>query len=156
MVAARIKEPVERMSKSHKNTKLLPDMSQENFHNESPEMERSRPSSPSVEEYAEPSPPPTNTGRRRKNQRGGGPTQNLLGGNPLGDPSQLVNQTVGQVGQTAGQVGQTVGGLGRAVGGAVGGGGKKSDTLKLRLDLNLDVDVQIRARVHGDVTLSLL
>jgi hypothetical protein len=32
----------------------------------------------------------------------------------------------------------------------------KKDTLKLRLDLNLDVDVQIRARVHGDVTLSLL
>lgn len=35
-----------------------------------------------------------------------------------------------------------------------GGGGK--DTLKLRLDLNLEVDVQIKARVHGDVTLSLL
>ncbi|KAF8227284.1 hypothetical protein L208DRAFT_312353 [Tricholoma matsutake] len=27
--------------------------------------------------------------------------------------------------------------------------------LRLRLDLNLDVDIQIKARVHGDVTLSL-
>jgi len=33
-------------------------------------------------------------------------------------------------------------------------GGK--DTLKLRLDLNLEVDIRITARVHGDVTLSLL
>ncbi|KAF8916502.1 hypothetical protein CPB85DRAFT_1432180 [Mucidula mucida] len=30
------------------------------------------------------------------------------------------------------------------------------DTLKLRLDLNLDVEVTIKAKVHGDVTLSLL
>jgi hypothetical protein len=33
---------------------------------------------------------------------------------------------------------------------------QKSPTrLKLRLDLNLDVDIQIKARVHGDITLSL-
>lgn len=32
----------------------------------------------------------------------------------------------------------------------------KKDTLKLRLDLNLEVDIRITARVHGDVTLSLL
>ncbi|KAK0496868.1 hypothetical protein EDD18DRAFT_1164371 [Armillaria luteobubalina] len=51
----------------------------------------------------------------------------------------------------------------RAVSGGVanvGGGGGRSggqkDTLKLRLDLNLDVDISIKARVHGDVTLSLL
>ncbi|KAK0474785.1 hypothetical protein IW261DRAFT_1568282 [Armillaria novae-zelandiae] len=30
------------------------------------------------------------------------------------------------------------------------------DTLKLRLELNLAVDISIKARVHGDVTLSLL
>ncbi|KAJ3757809.1 hypothetical protein F5880DRAFT_1616180 [Lentinula raphanica] len=30
------------------------------------------------------------------------------------------------------------------------------DTLKLRLDLNLDVAVEIKARVHGDLTLTLL
>ncbi|PVF95345.1 hypothetical protein CPB86DRAFT_788088 [Serendipita vermifera] len=28
--------------------------------------------------------------------------------------------------------------------------------LKLRLDLNLEIDVQIKAKIHGDVTLSLL
>jgi hypothetical protein len=32
---------------------------------------------------------------------------------------------------------------------------KSPTRLKLRLDLNLDVDIQIKARVHGDVTLSL-
>ena len=32
----------------------------------------------------------------------------------------------------------------------------KKDTLKLRLDLNLDVAVELKAKVHGDVTLSLL
>ncbi|KAK0185934.1 hypothetical protein F5146DRAFT_162047 [Armillaria mellea] len=30
------------------------------------------------------------------------------------------------------------------------------DTLKLKLELNLAVDITIKARVHGDVTLSLL
>lgn len=36
------------------------------------------------------------------------------------------------------------------------GGGEKNESLKLRLDLNLDVEVTIKAKVHGDVTLSLL
>jgi len=58
------------------------------------------------------------------------------------------------VGNAAGQAGQLLGNtLGQVTGSEPG---KKSDTLKLRLDLNLDVDVQIKARVHGDVTLSLL
>jgi len=30
------------------------------------------------------------------------------------------------------------------------------ESLKLRLDINLDVAVELRAKVHGDVTLSLL
>ncbi|KAJ3752210.1 hypothetical protein EV360DRAFT_55648 [Lentinula raphanica] len=34
------------------------------------------------------------------------------------------------------------------------GGG--DEPLKLRLDLNLDVAVEVKARVHGDLTLSLL
>ena len=38
----------------------------------------------------------------------------------------------------------------------VGGGSQKKDALKLRLDLNLDIEVTIKAKVHGDVTLSLL
>ncbi|TEB27380.1 hypothetical protein FA13DRAFT_1712547 [Coprinellus micaceus] len=63
---------------------------------------------------------------------------------------------VGGVTNTAGQAGQLLGNTLGQVTGQEGGGGKKSDTLKLRLDLNLDVDVQIKARIHGDVTLSLL
>ncbi|KAG7446952.1 uncharacterized protein BT62DRAFT_931528 [Guyanagaster necrorhizus] len=30
------------------------------------------------------------------------------------------------------------------------------EALKLRLDLNLEVEIQIQAKVHGDITLSLL
>ena len=64
------------------------------------------------------------------------------------------NRAVGDpVGGALGQVGQIAQGVTQAAP-APGRGGK--DTLKLRLDLNLDVDVQIKARVHGDVTLSLL
>ncbi|KAK7456457.1 hypothetical protein VKT23_010706 [Stygiomarasmius scandens] len=41
-----------------------------------------------------------------------------------------------------------------------GGGGDDEDMgdkpLKLRLDLNLDVAVELKAKVHGDLTLSLL
>ncbi|KNC97972.1 uncharacterized protein SPPG_06961 [Spizellomyces punctatus DAOM BR117] len=37
-----------------------------------------------------------------------------------------------------------------------GGDRRGRDTLKLKLELNLDVDVQLKARVHGDITLSLL
>ncbi|KAK6355964.1 hypothetical protein TWF718_000340 [Orbilia javanica] len=33
--------------------------------------------------------------------------------------------------------------------------GKKSDPIKLRLDLNLEVEVELKARIHGDLTLSL-
>ncbi|KAL4889421.1 hypothetical protein BDV59DRAFT_205255 [Aspergillus ambiguus] len=34
---------------------------------------------------------------------------------------------------------------------------KDEDTgLKLRLDLNLDVEVELKAKIHGDITLSLL
>lgn len=36
-----------------------------------------------------------------------------------------------------------------------GGGGAK-DTLRLRLDLNLEIEVTIKAKIHGDLTLSLL
>ncbi|KAF3173961.1 hypothetical protein EYR41_004351 [Orbilia oligospora] len=34
--------------------------------------------------------------------------------------------------------------------------GKKSDPIKLRLDINLEVEVELKARIHGDLTLSLL
>lgn len=34
--------------------------------------------------------------------------------------------------------------------------GKSNDQLRLRLDLNLDIEVQLKARIEGDITLSLL
>jgi hypothetical protein len=37
-----------------------------------------------------------------------------------------------------------------------GDGGKEDSTLSLRLDLNLDVYVKLTAKVHGDITLTLL
>jgi hypothetical protein len=73
---------------------------------------------------------------------------------PLMQPE--TNRAVGDpVGGALGQVGQIAQGVTQAAPAPAGGRGGK-DTLKLRLDLNLDVDVQIKARVHGDVTLSLL
>lgn len=56
-----------------------------------------------------------------------------------GQAGQILNNTMGSV---LGQPQQA-------------SGGGKTDALKLKLDLNLEVDVQIRARIHGDVTLSL-
>ncbi|KAH9479113.1 hypothetical protein JR316_0007692 [Psilocybe cubensis] len=99
-----------------------------------------------------PSQPPSR--RRRQNrpqqlppQQQQPPQQQGLipsGGHPLegaaGPAGQLLGNTLGQV-------------MG---GGQPQPGGGQKDTLKLRLDLNLDVDVQIKARIHGDVTLSLL
>lgn len=66
----------------------------------------------------------------------------------------LSSTNQGGLSNTAGQAGQVLGNP-PAQAAAPQGGGKK-EALKLRLDLNLDVDVQIKARVHGDVTLSLL
>ncbi|KAK0482356.1 hypothetical protein IW261DRAFT_1467385 [Armillaria novae-zelandiae] len=37
-----------------------------------------------------------------------------------------------------------------------GGVGKQKEALKLRLDLNLEVEIAIKAKVNGDITLSLL
>ncbi|THU88251.1 hypothetical protein K435DRAFT_969570 [Dendrothele bispora CBS 962.96] len=53
--------------------------------------------------------------------------------------------------------------VGKTAGAVAGGGGNEDGDddmgdkpLKLRLDLNLDVAVELKARVHGDLTLSLL
>jgi hypothetical protein len=85
----------------------------------------------------------------------------------VGEVTDTVLVTVGGVGNT---VGDTVGGTVDAVGGAVGGAvdavggvvdglaGLVGDKpLKLQLELNLDhVAVELKARVHGDLTISLL
>ncbi|KJA21868.1 hypothetical protein HYPSUDRAFT_55193 [Hypholoma sublateritium FD-334 SS-4] len=95
---------------------------------------------------AQPTPQAQVPGRRRRAQQSQQQVQQqplpTIGGDhtlsgPAGQAGQLLGNTLGQV--TGGQ--------------QSGSGGK--DTLKLRLDLNLDVDVQIKARIHGDVTLSL-
>lgn len=89
--------------------------------------------------------------QRRPGQKGGG----LPGVQEVEDTgNQLTNTAKDTVGNTVGQAGQ------------VAGGGKQKDDddeesggdkpLKLRLDLNLDVAVELKARVHGDLTLSLL
>lgn len=116
---------------------------------ESPALSRSPSPEPELERSPSDEAAPT---RRRPYKRRGGResrTANL----PLAseDPGRSLTQKVGQVGQTANQVGRTAGQVAAAPGASPG-----KDTLKLRLDLNLDVDIQIKARVHGDVTLSLL
>lgn len=84
------------------------------------------------------------------------------------EDDDLVNQAVIQGGQLVqdapdqvGNVGKTTSNVGKAAKDAVEGvgGGSSNDKnkpLRLRLDLDLEVEVQLKARLHGDVTLSLL
>ncbi|KAJ2890215.1 hypothetical protein MKZ38_002261 [Zalerion maritima] len=83
-------------------------------------------------------------------------------------PLAPVNQVLGEKGIDS--VGQTAGGLTSGATNTLGNvgstalqqqGGEKDkeggkDTLKLRLDLNLDVEITLKARIHGDLELSLL
>ena len=81
--------------------------------------------------------------RRRKPQK--------KGALPAVDELQ---DTVGGVTKTATGAVDTIG---NTAGALTGHGEKKGeDTLSLRLDLNLDVYVKLKAKVHGDLTLSLL
>ncbi|KAJ3871519.1 hypothetical protein F5051DRAFT_423267, partial [Lentinula edodes] len=90
--------------------------------------------------------------RPPRNRRRGGGQQNQGGGGPIGGLPG-VNKVADTVTGAVGSVGDAVGGL---LGGVAGGGGGGDKPLKLRLDLNLDVAVEIKARVHGDLTISLL
>jgi len=65
-----------------------------------------------------------------------------------------VEDTGKEVVNTAKGVVNAVGDTAGTVSGGGGGGGDKP--LKLRLDLNLDADIRLTAKVHGDITLSLL
>jgi hypothetical protein len=65
-----------------------------------------------------------------------------------------LQDTVGGVTKTATGAVDTIGNTAGALTG--GGEKKKDDTLSLRLDLNLDVYVKLKAKVHGDLTLTLL
>ena len=95
------------------------------------------------------------TFQRSNRRRSGKNRQNNQGlGIPGLDDISASTQQVGRVGETVGDVAS---GVGNVASGVTGGGKRDNeDTLKLRLDLNLDVAVELKARVHGDVTLSLL
>lgn len=87
----------------------------------------------------------------KRNRRRGG-KKNEGQGLPAVDE---IEDTGKQVTNTASNAVDTVG----KTAGAVTGGGKEDDDsnpLKLRLDLNLDADIRLTAKIHGDVTLSLL
>ncbi|THU82361.1 hypothetical protein K435DRAFT_971985 [Dendrothele bispora CBS 962.96] len=93
-------------------------------------------------------------GPRRRGQR-----RNNGGLPDTGELDDTTNQ-VGQVARTGKGAVDTVG---KTAGALAGGGGDEDGDddmgdkpLKLRLDLNLDVAVELKARVHGDLTLSLL
>ncbi|THU82634.1 hypothetical protein K435DRAFT_872116 [Dendrothele bispora CBS 962.96] len=92
-------------------------------------------------------------GPRRRGQR-----RNNGGLTDIGELDDTTNQ-VGQVARTGKGAVDTVG---KTAGAVAGGGDEDGDDdmgdkpLKLRLDLNLDVAVELKARVHGDLTLSLL
>ncbi|KAF5713726.1 hypothetical protein FMUND_7795 [Fusarium mundagurra] len=92
---------------------------------------------------------------QQQQQQGGGsgPLDQL----PLaGDLGNTVGGVTNGVTNTLGGV---TGGLGGLTGGQQeqgGGGDSGKDTLRLRLDLNLDIEIQLKARIHGDLELSLL
>lgn len=101
---------------------------------------RSRtPRSPSVSsDISEPA--PAATGQRKNRRRGGN-----KGGLPAVDEGEDNSQAVaGRDNQAANQNPEGE------------GGGGKNQPVRLRLDLNLSVEVEIKARIHGDLTLSLL
>ncbi|KXN85960.1 hypothetical protein AN958_10668 [Leucoagaricus sp. SymC.cos] len=83
-------------------------------------------------------------GKKRKGRRGGLPAVDEV----ESTGREVINTAQGAV--------DTVGDTGGAVAGGGGDGGGGDKPLKLRLDLNLDVDIRLTAKVHGDVTLSLL
>ncbi|KAL0066909.1 hypothetical protein AAF712_006104 [Marasmius tenuissimus] len=91
----------------------------------------------------------------RNRRRGGGQRQGGLPGlDEVDDTGKQVSNTAKGAVDT---VGNTVGGLvGSKAEGDDEGGGSGDKPLKLRLDLNLDVVVELKAKVHGDLTLSLL
>ncbi|KAF7972914.1 hypothetical protein HWV62_16560 [Athelia sp. TMB] len=119
---------------------------------------RSRtPRQSSVEASSDDSPP-----AQRTKRRGGKGKQGPLGGLPALDEvgdltngvTQPVNNAVGTVKGAAGAVSGVADGL--TGGGEKKGGKSDNGALSLRLDLNLELEVTLTAKLHGDLTLSLL
>lgn len=105
----------------------------------------SQPPTPEEKPQEQAAPAPTSRRAMSGRRQNAPSSQQLQQPSNAGGLTQPVNQLAGQVGQTA-----------QGATDAVAGSGSGKNTLKLRLDLNLDVDVHITAKVHGDVTLSLL
>lgn len=79
--------------------------------------------------------------RRRRNRRRGGKRAEIPPVAEEDDGRAVANRGGEQVNKNQGNG---------------GGGGDGKNTLGLRLDLNLDVDIHLTAKIHGDLTLSLL
>jgi hypothetical protein len=92
----------------------------------------------------EPDYPPANRSDRRRNEKKKG---GLPAVDEVEDTSRAVNKNTPR--DTANKLAETV-----AQNSA--DGGKEDSTLSLRLDLNLDVYVKLTAKIHGDLTLTLL
>lgn len=91
--------------------------------------------------------------RRRGGKKSGGDLP------AVGELEELTSPAQGALSKATGTLGGVTGALGGATGGGEksgGGGGGGKDTLSLRLDLNLEVEITIKAKIHGDLTLSLL
>jgi hypothetical protein len=89
--------------------------------------------------------PPTRSRRRTSSGTPGGPKPTIFS---TPESRKYFTESLGLGGQPADQPKQTSG--------QGNGGEPPKKVLKLRLDLNLDIEVQIKAKIHGDVTLSLL
>ncbi|XP_006457612.1 hypothetical protein AGABI2DRAFT_181760 [Agaricus bisporus var. bisporus H97] len=111
---------------------------------------RSNRRSPSVSTVSDDGPEeiPANEDKRRK--RKNKKRQNPL---PAVDEAESTGREVAETGGGAVQKSGDSGGAAAQEDKPSGGGDKP---LKLRLDLNLDADIRLTAKVHGDVTLSLL
>ena len=100
---------------------------------------------------------------QRTKRRGGKGKQGPLGGLPaLDEVGDLTNGVTQPVNNAVGTVKGAAGAVSGVADGLTGGGekkkGGKSDNgaLSLRLDLNLELEVTLTAKLHGDLTLSLL
>lgn len=74
----------------------------------------------------------------------------------VGSTAEQVANTANQVTNTANQVTNTANQVASTAGALVGGGEEDNKALSIRLDLNLDVEIELKAKVRGDVTLTLL
>lgn len=100
---------------------------------------------------------PSLRGNRNKPRRGGRGGGENKGGLPAVDEAEALTGPVDNAFQTAGgAIDKAKGTVGQVTGRGDKGGGGGNQPVSLRLDLNLDVEVTLEARLHGDLTLSLL